>query len=96
MYCTRCGAEMRTEDRFCGRCGNNVGGPAVGTPRLMRDMRNHKIAGVCAGLARHHGWDVTLVRVLFIAATLVHGVGLIAYLIAWVAMPRDDEGWRTA
>jgi phage shock protein PspC (stress-responsive transcriptional regulator) len=85
---------MKDQDRFCPRCGQ--GCAATAPPRLTRDMRNHKIAGVCAGLARHHGWDVTLVRVLFIAATVVHGLGLIAYLIAWVAMPRDDDAWYQA
>jgi phage shock protein PspC (stress-responsive transcriptional regulator) len=57
---------------------------------MMRDMTNKKIAGVCAGIARHMDWDVTLIRVAFIAAILFKGLGLIAYLIAWIAMPRDD------
>lgn len=57
---------------------------------MMRDMANKKIAGVCAGLARHMEWDVTLIRVAFLAAILFKGLGLIAYIVAWIAMPRDD------
>jgi phage shock protein PspC (stress-responsive transcriptional regulator) len=57
---------------------------------MMRDMANKKIAGVCAGMARHLDWDVTLIRVGFLAMVLFKGLGLIAYLIAWIAMPRDD------
>lgn len=95
MYCTGCGAEMRNEDGFCAKCGQAAGGArserAFGqAPRLMRDMREKKIGGVCAGLARHLGWDVTLVRVAFLAAILFKGVGLWAYVIAWICMPRDD------
>jgi phage shock protein PspC (stress-responsive transcriptional regulator) len=53
---------------------------------------NHgkKIAGVCAGIARHNEWDVTLVRVAFLAAFVLHGIGLLAYIIAWIAMPREE------
>jgi phage shock protein PspC (stress-responsive transcriptional regulator) len=54
-------------------------------------MGNKKIAGVCSGIARYFHIDVTLVRVLFIAGLLLHGITLLAYVILWVAMPRDDE-----
>jgi phage shock protein PspC (stress-responsive transcriptional regulator) len=54
-------------------------------------MTEKKIAGVCAGLARYLGWDVTLVRVGFIALIFLHGVTLIAYPVLWLVMPRDDR-----
>ncbi|MBI5083925.1 MAG: PspC domain-containing protein [Acidobacteria bacterium] len=87
---------MESADRFCGHCGKSAGGPAAPHPAygprrpLSRDMANKKIAGVCAGFARHLGWDVTLVRIAFLAALVIHGIGMIAYLIAWICMPRDD------
>jgi phage shock protein C len=100
MYCTNCGTQMAETDRFCAQCGKGAGAPEparTSTPiagaagrTLDRDIANKKIAGVCAGIARHFGWDVTLVRVAFLACVLLHGVGLIAYFIAWVCMPRDD------
>lgn len=97
MYCTACGNQMAATDRYCAGCGKMAGEPAPGAPPLrsprpgmMRDMTNKKIAGVCAGLARHMDWDVTLIRVAFLAAILFKGLGLIAYVIAWIAMPRDD------
>lgn len=100
MYCTQCGTQMNDDTRFCGQCGKSAGGPTPGAekpsyqtqPRLTRDMTNKKIAGVCAGLARHLDWDVTLVRVLFLACVVLHGFGLVAYIIAWICMPRDDVG----
>ena len=101
MYCTNCGTQIAVADRFCAQCGKGVGAPqasrssassteASGRP-LDRDIANKKVAGVCAGIARHFGWDVTLVRVAFLAGFLLHGVGLIGYIIAWICMPRDDR-----
>lgn len=47
------------------------------------------IAGVCAGFALHYGWDVSLVRlVLLIALLFGAGTPLLAYLIAWIVMPK--------
>jgi phage shock protein C len=34
------------------------------------DKRNAKILGVCAGLARTTGWDLTLIRIGALALTL--------------------------
>ncbi len=55
-------------------------------PRLTLDKPNKKILGVCAGLANWSAIDVTIVRVLFVAATLI-GVGspiLIYILLAMI------------
>ncbi len=96
MYCTACGNQMQDADLFCAHCGKSAQGPAEHSPppppppKLSRDMAHKKIAGVCAGFARHFGWDVTLVRIFFLAAVFVHGVGLMGYIIAWICMPRDD------
>lgn len=92
MYCTKCGVQLRDEDRFCSQCGRRtgVGGVAQYAPRrLMLDKRNKKIAGVCAGFARYMDMDVTLVRVLWLAIAIMTGVGFLAYLAAWIIMPSD-------
>jgi phage shock protein PspC (stress-responsive transcriptional regulator) len=52
-------------------------------------VRDKKIAGVCGGVANYFGIDPTLVRFVWLAAFLVYGVGLLAYLIGWVVMPSD-------
>jgi len=94
MFCTHCGKEMRSGDRFCPSCGGVApDAPHPGSQmrtRLVRVNEGKKIAGVCAGIARHNDWDVTLVRVAFLAALVLHGLGLVAYVIAWIAMPRED------
>jgi len=49
-----------------------------------------KIAGVCAGIARYFGLDVSLVRILSVVlAFYPPGGGLLAYIICWIVMPRD-------
>jgi phage shock protein C len=92
MYCTKCGVELRQDDRFCSRCAARTGvapAEAASAPGLMLDKRNKKIAGVCAGLARHLELDVTLVRVLWLVVALSFGLGFVAYLAAWLVMPSD-------
>lgn len=48
------------------------------------------VAGVCAGLAMHYGWDIALVRVLTVLITIFSsGAGLIAYIVFWIVMPEE-------
>jgi len=98
MFCTQCGNEMTEGTRFCPQCGAQAGGArpqnpyqAPPNPPLARDIAHKKIAGVCAGVARHMGADVTLVRIVFLTAFVFSGVGLVAYIIGWICMPRDDS-----
>ena len=50
--------------------------------RLVLDKSNKKLLGVCAGLANWSGIDLLIVRLLFVAATLI-GVGspIIIYIL---------------
>ena len=92
MYCTKCGFELRDDDRFCSRCGNRTAvGAVIETPPrpLLLDKRNKKIGGVCAGFARYLGVDVVLMRVLWLGIALCTGVGFLAYLAAWIVIPSD-------
>ncbi len=59
---------------------------------LTRSSRHKIIAGVCGGLANWLGWDVTLVRVLYVVLSIasVGFPGILAYLILWVVMPADS------
>lgn len=92
MYCTKCGAELRDDDRFCSRCGARTSiAPEPEAPRpLMLDKRNRKIAGVCSGFARYLNVDVVLVRVLVLGVALCTGVGFLLYLAAWIVIPSDQ------
>jgi phage shock protein PspC (stress-responsive transcriptional regulator) len=61
----------------------------------MRDTRNKKIAGVCAGMARYFDVDPVLVRVIFLVLAVTTGIGFIAYVVAWIVMPKDTR-WMVA
>ena len=59
----------------------------------LRRSRSHRIlAGVCGGLATWLGWDVTLVRVLYVIVSIfsVAFPGIIVYLLLWLLMPEED------
>ena len=56
-------------------------------------MHEKKVAGVCAGFARYFGVDVTLVRIIWLVLIFWPvPIGVVAYLIAWIVMPRDPLG----
>ncbi len=59
---------------------------------LTRSSRHKIIAGVCGGLADWLGWDVTLVRVLYVVLSIVSVgfPGILAYIILWILMPLDS------
>jgi phage shock protein C len=94
MFCTKCGGELRDQDRFCPACG--AGTTRGATPprteaRLSRPMSEAKVAGVCAGFARYFSLDVTLVRVLWALLTVfpLPFFGVVSYIVAWIVMPKD-------
>ena len=94
MFCTKCGVELRNDvDPYCSRCGARtsveIDVPASPARPLMLDKANKKVAGVCAGFARYLEVDVTLVRVIWLALTVTTGVGLLAYIAAWLIMPAE-------
>ena len=62
--------------------------------KLTLDKANGKLMGVCAGIAEMTGWDVTIVRVGFVVATLLGGFPwtLIGYLVlAMIAKPKARD-----
>ena len=56
---------------------------------LTRSRKHRIIAGVCGGLADWLGWNVTLVRVLYVVVSIFSAgfPGILAYIILWVVMP---------
>lgn len=45
------------------------------------------LGGVCGGLGEYFEFDPVLVRVIFVAATFISGVGFIAYILLWIIVP---------
>ena len=60
--------------------------------RLTRSS-NRVIAGVCGGLAEWLGWDIALVRLIYLIVSIVSAgfPGVIAYIILWIVMPEENN-----
>lgn len=64
--------------------------------QLRRSSEDKMLAGVAGGVARYLDADVTLVRVIFAVLALCSGVGVAAYLAAWLLIPADDADQSAA
>jgi phage shock protein PspC (stress-responsive transcriptional regulator) len=62
---------------------------ATETPskRLYRNTDDAIIAGVASGIAGYLGLEPVVIRLLFIAFTVMNGFGILLYLILWVVLP---------
>ncbi|WP_203963918.1 PspC domain-containing protein [Actinocatenispora thailandica] len=59
--------------------------------QLIRPVQGKKVAGVCAGIGRATGTDPVLWRVILTVLVFFGGVGLLAYVVGWLCMPREDD-----
>lgn len=64
--------------------------------RLTRTTDEKMIAGVAAGLGRYFGVDPVIFRIGFVLAAFAGGVGVFAYLLAWLVIPEAGENTSEA
>lgn len=62
-------------------------GQPLGSRRLHRSANNRMLGGVCGGIAETYNLDPTLVRVIFVALTVLGFSGLLLYIICWIVIP---------
>lgn len=60
--------------------------------KLVRVQKDRLITGVCAGFARYLNVDISIVRIILVAFTLLGGAGVLAYIIASFIIPKE-AGW---
>lgn len=60
---------------------------AGAAPILYRARKGRLLFGVCAGTAAYVGWDVWLIRGLFVALTCIGGLGVLVYLGGALLVP---------
>jgi len=62
----------------------------MSSARLLRS-RDRILGGVCGGLAKWLGWDVTIVRIAYILISILSAAfpGTIVYIILWIIMPEE-------
>ena len=58
-----------------------------GYRRIYRDPHDKVLGGVCSGIAKYFDMDPTIVRLIVVMLFLCFGIGLLAYIIAWVVIP---------
>jgi len=61
-----------------------------GPKRLKRSVSDKMLAGVCGGLADYFEIDPTIARLLFVLAVFIGGTGVLAYLIMWIIVPKEN------
>ncbi len=65
-------------------------GPRQSGP-VRRDLHERALGGVASGLAHRLGVDRTVIRAAFVLSTLTGGVGIAAYVLAWLFLPAEGE-----
>ncbi len=55
--------------------------------KLYKSDMDKKLCGVCGGIAEYFDIDSTIVRLAWVAFTLLGGSGILAYIIAAIVMP---------
>lgn len=61
-------------------------------PPLRRSSDDRVIAGVAGGLGRYLDVDPVIIRVALVLFALSGGAGVLAYIIAWIAIPDGQPG----
>ena len=58
------------------------------SPRFTRSETDRVIAGVAGGIAQRFGFNSTLVRLAWVLSVFFGGLGILVYLILWIALPK--------
>ena len=67
--------------------------PRLGVPQhpLCRNVTDAVLGGVCAGIACRLGVRTRNVRLAIALLSLIFGIGLVVYMVLWLALRRDGE-----
>ena len=52
--------------------------------KLYRSKKNRIIGGICGGIAEYFDIDPVLIRIIAVLTIFANGIGIIAYIIAWI------------
>jgi phage shock protein PspC (stress-responsive transcriptional regulator) len=66
-------------------------GPTFARDKLVRPEKGRYIAGVCAAIGRATNTDPVLWRVLLAVLGFFGGVGVLIYLVGWLAIPGEGD-----
>ena len=57
--------------------------------KLYRSRTKRVIGGVAAGLAEYIKIDPILARIIFVVLVIIHGLGILLYIILWIVIPEE-------
>ena len=60
--------------------------------RVYRSRVDCKIAGVCGGIGEYFQIDPVIIRIFAVLLIFADGIGLLAYIVAWIIMPQYPIG----
>lgn len=67
--------------------------------RLYRNTYDKILGGVCSGVANYFDIDPVIVRLVMVVLFLTAGIGLVAYILAWMIIPAartmEDLGYMS-
>jgi phage shock protein C len=65
--------------------------------KLYRSSKQRMIAGICGGLAEYFDMDVNIMRLLFVAISLLSVLFpmVIFYIIAWIIVPEKEKSKKS-
>jgi phage shock protein C len=92
MNCSNCGVEIAESSTYCSTCGVRTR-QRISHKKLTLSATDSKIAGVCGGIAEYLDVDSTIVRLVWVALSVVPGGvfgGILAYVLAWVIIPKPS------
>ena len=98
MFCNHCGREIADSCNFCSSCGAQQR-QRTSHKQLTLSATDKKIAGVCGGIAEYLDVDATIVRLIWVALSVVPGGfvgGALAYILAWIIIPKAPAFAPTA
>jgi phage shock protein C len=90
MFCIQCGREIADSSNFCSSCGAGQR-QRTAHKQLTLSATDKKLAGVCGGIAEYLDVDPTIVRLIWVALSVVPGGfvgGALAYFLAWIIIPK--------
>jgi phage shock protein PspC (stress-responsive transcriptional regulator) len=57
--------------------------------KLYRSRTEKVIGGVCGGLGNYLDVDPVIIRIVFVVIGLLHGFGIIIYILSWIIIPEE-------
>ncbi len=98
MFCMNCGREIAESSNYCSICGGQQR-RRISHKQLTISATDKKLAGVCGGIAEYLDVDPTIVRLVWVALSVVPGGfvgGALAYFLAWIIIPKPPAFASTA